>query len=525
MPRAWLPSGVPEISPALAAFLALVIVSSGLLLVALGEPVLAAIPLLVCMAVLLFFTLPIRFPLFGIVFLAFFGDVAQLQLPSGYEYTPVQFFLFPLMFENLNKVLPVAALRFSFVDVMYLSLAALLVARAGFRIRVDSRGRLTGTTGLYVVMACMFLCVGWLTVRGVFLRGGDFKQTLWQFRQLIWIPGLVGLFSWAVRDARDFHTAINVMTAAAIAKITIGLHFYFTVARPQSFEPVTLTSHYDSVLFTIVILSLVIRFLHAPSLRSGALMASIGLYILIGVVINNRRLAFVNILVSLFITVLIFRGPVKKAIIKLAVLSMPLVLAYVVVGQAGNSRVFKPAKLIMSVWSQNDRSSSTRDIENFNLMVTIKGNKVLGSGFGHEYVEMVKADDISKAFPQYRYQAHNSVLWLWSIGGVVGFTLLWLPLSIGIFLARRAYVFVRTPEERMASALCITIIVTYMMQAWGDLGTQGLTDSLALTLALATSAKLAVGSGAFPSRVRWFARRRALTPVTTTVGVMPSRHP
>ena len=62
--------------------------------------------------------------------------------------------------------------------------------------------------------------------------------------------------------------------------------------------------------------------------------------------------------------------------------------------------MFEPAHLLESVVnSKADRSTETRDVENYNLMVTLRSGIFLGPGFGHEYVEAVKGDDIPRPSP------------------------------------------------------------------------------------------------------------------------------
>ncbi len=499
------------------AFICAVVLASLGLTFASGNPLVGIVPLVLVLIVYLFVAMPMRAPLFGLVFLAALADANQIKLPSGVLWTPPLFGLNVLLFENLNKILPIEALRFSFVDMLYSLIAFMALMRVAFRIKIDRLGRLPTTNVLFVVVGVSLLTVLWLVVWGVGVRGGDFKQTLWQMRQLFWLPSVTALFSYCVRDARDFHKAVNLMLVAACIKIAIATKFYFGIARPMGFEPQTLTSHYDSILFVICLVALVVRFMHVPNYKNLVMLLVVGLYILYGIVINNRRLAFVNLLVDLLIVFIIFRGPIKQQLKKILLYSLPLIAVYAVVGQRSNAAVFKPAKLIMSVVSQDDRSSDTRDIENFNLLVTLKQGKLLGAGWGHEYIEMVKADDISQFFAQYKYQAHNSILWLWTVGGFVGFTLLWMPIPFGIFLARRAYFFARTSSERTACAISLTMFVTYMMQAWGDLGTQGLNSTLTAGLALATCGKIAVASGAFPARMRIFAFRPTSSHVEATV--------
>lgn len=531
-----------RVAPGVIALVGVVILTLSAVLLLSGNPLLAAAPLLLLLVVVLFAALPLRVPLFGLVFLAALVDSQPIELPASVTgisddamraaaadpklleiimsysaWKPPLFPVYTLLFDNLNKVLPIEALRFSLVDLFYVLAIVLLAVRGLFRIRTDTAGRQPATTALYLVAGLSLLGAVWLEVWGVGLRGGDFRQSLWQMRQLFWLPTVTVLFVCAMRDFRDFNRAINLITAAVCLKLVIVVWYYFAVARPMHFEPATLTSHYDSILFTVAIVAWVSRFVHTGNWKYAILLATLGNWVMLGIVLNNRRLCFVNLAVSLFIVFVMLKGPMKRMLMKKFVYVLPLLVAYVVVGQAGNSRIFKPAKLVTSVIKQDDRSSSTRDVENYNLLVTLKRNKLLGSGWGHEYVEAVKGDDISTAFPQYRYMAHNGVLWLWTIGGLVGFTLLWMPISIGIFLARRAYSFARSPDERSAAAIALTMIVTYMLQAWGDIGTQHLNSTLVLALALAASAKLAVANGAMPRRMRLFSFRRAEAPVSASV--------
>ncbi|MCC7053616.1 MAG: O-antigen ligase family protein [Gemmatimonadaceae bacterium] len=515
----------PLAGPWLIAFIASVVLSLVLLLLTSGNPILAATPLIIVAVVYLFTALPLRVPLLVLLFLASLADSLPIAVPikasggveiigvstelfNAVSWAPPLYPLYAVLFENLNKVLPIEALRFSAVDLLYILSLLLVLVRVAFRIRVDRLDRQPATTALHLVMGGVLLGAVWLEVWGVGLRGGDFRQSLWQFRQLFWLPTVTMLFAYAFRDIRDFNRAINLLITAVCIKLVFVVWFYFTVARPGHFEPATITSHYDSILFTVTIVALVARYLHAPGTKNLVLLGTIGTWVLLGIVLNNRRLAFVSLGASLFVVFIMLRGPMKKMLLRVMLYASPLVVAYVVVGQAGNSRIFKPAKLVTSVIRQDDRSSSTRDVENYNLLVTLKRVKLLGNGWGHEYIEAVRGDDISEAFPQYKYQAHNSVLWLWTVGGLVGFSLLWMPLCLGIFLARRAYIFARAPADRAAAAIAVSMVITYMIQAWGDLGTQHLNSTLVLGIALATAAKLAVSTGAMPAKLRFVGVRR-----------------
>ena len=91
---------------------------------------------------------------------------------------------------------------------------------------------------------------------------------------------------------------------------------------------------------------------------------------------------------------------------------------------------------------------------------------------------------------------------------MVGFTLLWLPMSIGVFLAARSYRFASSPLERTTAITGLAILSSYVIQAWGDMGTQGAFSGLVVAWAFATIAKLATHTGAWPSTIRLIAPRR-----------------
>ena len=64
------------------------------------------------------------------------------------------------------------------------------------------------------------------------------------------------------------------------------------------------------------------------------------------------------------------------------------------------------------------------------------------TGFGHEYEFSPNNPpvDLSEVFSNYRLIAHNGVLWIWSLGGVVGFTLLWMLYPLAGTMAIRAVI-------------------------------------------------------------------------------------
>jgi O-antigen ligase len=120
----------------------------------------------------------------------------------------------------------------------------------------------------------------------------------------------------------------------------------------------------------------------------------------------------------------------------------------------------------------------------------VRENKILGPGFGSEYVEAVKADDISSGFSLYKFIAHNSVLWLWSLGGLLGFTVLWMIYPMQAYFSARGYRFGRTHVERAAGLATLAGTATALAQDWGDMGFNSYTNVAMFAMCYAIAAKL-----------------------------------
>jgi hypothetical protein len=492
----------------------LVIASSAALLVARGDPTLALLPLVLAVVIYIVATRPLRWTLYPLLGLMILANVSA-PLPSGEPWiSPVQP-LQLLLLDNLDKIPGLAAFHFAGIEVLMVLLAMIAMTRVAIGYSVDRAGRLASSSALDAALILAFLAALALEAWGV-ARGGDFRQSLWQVRYILWLPVLTALVLFATRGLRDCVTLAIVVTVTACIKVGIGLYFYEVIARPTGVRPAMVTSHYDSVLFVAVIAIWLAAIVYGPTPRRMAIGAAVSLWMIVGLIINNRRTAFVGLLGSLVVLYFMLPALLRRRIARLGLCMLPLLVLYVEVGQHQTSAFFAPAASIMSVTQQKDASSETRDIEDFNLVTTLKQNMLAGSGWGHEYIELSKAYDISFAFEQYRYIAHNSVLWLWSLSGLLGFTLLWLPFVVSVFLAARSQVRTTRPDDRAACYVVVAVIAIFLVQAWADMGTQSWTSLVLLAAAFTTSSKVATGTGAWPAHVRLIGWRLRAPPAART---------
>lgn len=482
----------------------------GAILVATQSLPLAVLPLAVYVAGVLLWRVPLRHAVLAYVLVEQTSYILSRTLPDR----DVIFWRSPLepvyrfLFMNLDTLTGIGVLRFAGCQLLYVVFLGVMALRAVTGARVDRVGRQRYAWVMLAAAMVLLVCIVWLEVLGIARGGANVRQSLWQFQVLLAIPLLTVIFLYALRSPRDMHTFAIALTIAASAKIAIGLGYFFQ-ARTVGYEVESITSHHDSVLFVTVAFYWLSRWVHHRTLGGFATFLAIGGWMTVGLAANNRRTAFVGLVGALFLLYLLLDARVRRRINVRLLWVLPFVPIYLYAGRNRGGFLFKPAALVMSIKRQADVSAQSRDVENFNLTQAIKHNQLVGTGWGYEYPELIKAPDISHLFPQYLFIAHNSVLWLLAIGGITGFTMLMLPVVVSGYLAARSYRFARTPFEKSVASWVLAVIVCFIVQAWGDMGTQGETSALILSLAFATSAKLAHQTGAWPEGIRLFNGRAA----------------
>jgi len=458
-----------------------------------GDPRVALLPLGLALGGALLWAAPLRATSLLFLFVALAADVPQERPASGLWRSPL-YPLGSLLFENLHKHTGVAALRFALADVLLVALLLLAAIRSARGATLDARGAPPASA---MTAACVAAVAG--AALGL-ARGGDFKNSLWQVRQIAFTPLLVLLFQQAFRTARDRRAVGATLVLAGLVKTGFGLWVNETIARPRNERLPYVTSHADSMVFATGVAMIVALWWNRRTRASWVLLLGAAPVLGLAMYVNNRRLAWVCLGVSLAVAFLVQPlTRLKRFVARLVLLATPAVLLYGAIGWQSNARVFRPVQVARSILdTREDRSAQTRNIENYNLVRTFMGHPLLGQGFGHEYVEAVKGDDISAIFPQYRYIPHNALLGLFAFGGLLGALLLSLPWMTGFFLALRVHRISADPEDRAAALGAMAAVLSFVLLAWGDMGLQSWACVFLVAAALAVTSTSAVRSGAWP---------------------------
>jgi O-antigen ligase len=216
-----------------------------------------------------------------------------------------------------------------------------------------------------------------------------------------------------------------------------------------------------------------------------------------GMLYNQRRMVWVQI-ICVFVVMYFATpaNPIKRKLTRALKWLSPFIAAYVMAGWESKAPIFKPVKTIRSaVDSDVDASTLWRDIENFDLLWTIRQNPIFGTGYGHGFIEMIPLPPVDYMLEL--YVPHNSILGLWAYTGYVGYTAMTLLWVAGVFFALRAYHFSTAPVEKAAALVSFAAIPIYYLQCYGDMGLGSWSGVFMLAPSLAVAGKQAVAAGAW----------------------------
>jgi O-antigen ligase len=469
-----------------------------------GDLIVALTPALVVAGLYAAWTQPLRRSVLVMTFLALTLENPS-DLPACGQWKSPFYEVGAALLVHLNVTLPYKALVFSGLDLVLLFLFVVVAVRCltGSRIDGPDRAQDTGPIGLFAGLS--LASTAWMWIYGVVHDDPDVASSLWQVQRVAYLPLLVFLFRRALVTTADAVALGKVIVAAGCVKAALAVYIRATVAPPPGETSLAYaTSHADSMLFACAFCAVLALLVHRRRGQRLVLGATVLPLLVAGMVANGRRLAWVELAAGVGTVVALTPwSPAKRAALRAGVAWSPLAAAYAIVGWGSDSAVFQPVHTVRSIVdSKADPSTMWRDLENYDLFYTLRHNPVLGTGYGHGYTEVVWLPDVSNAYALYRFLPHNSILGLWAYGGLVGFTLLWAMLVVGIYLAARACRHATRVDDRTVALTAASIMVVHFVYCYGDLGLGKWTSVFTVAPALAVASRLAVATGAWPSRAR-----------------------
>jgi hypothetical protein len=475
---------------------------------------------------LLIFYAMVRSPLRDSLLVLMFCGLAlenPNEIPASGAWESPFFQLGALMLIRLNKAAGVDGLAFSGMDVMILALGLIHWSRRSSGSPLDRVGNVPTPISMVRLAQLSLATIVFCWLRGI-VGGADQAAAIWQIDRVIYLPVLFLLFQAGLRGPKDqFAVGKVVLAAATVRAFQAGYvqHFADRPLDPETGQLPRLahaTTHHDSMLFAgAVVILAVLLIQRAPFARKWTLIL---LPVLVwGMLANGRRLVWVQIIVVLTIVYFVTAmNPVKRKLQKAALLLSPFVLLYIRLGWNRSTGIFKPVSIIRSaVDSDTNLSTAWRDIENFNLLWTIRQNPIFGTGYGHGFIEMIPLPAVDHLLE--RWVPHNSVLGMWAYCGFIGYTGLTLLWVVSVFFAIRGYHAATQPIDRAAGLASLAAVPIYFVQCYGDMGLGSWTGLYLIAPAMAVAGKLAVATGAWTDR----ASARATAPPQPNLGSAHAR--
>ena len=460
-----------------------------------GNALVGLIPLAVATGAYLFYVLPIRYPLFALIFLSLTLDSTG-EGPWNSPLVPVG----DLLSYNLNRTLGIGALKVPGYAVALASMMGLLVLRSFTDSKTDSRGRTPTALPLFGGLVASFVTVLALIALGR-LSGGDLQMAKFQTQTYILLLVTAFVSMLTLRGVQDYRILGRIVVAAAIIRsvyvMVVVQHISGSFSLSAGLD--VAATHGDSLLFAAAAVLVVARFLESPSVRSAGWCALVLPILVIGMQLNGRRLVWVELLVGLaLVIVLMRRGRMKRRAVTTLLLCLPLFVTYVAVGWNSQAGIFGPIQTYRSLTEgETDSSTLYRDLENYNLIQTMRLRPLMGTGFGQPFEEVAVLPNISSMFEEYRYAPHNSILGLWAYAGPFGFTGLTMALLMTVYFAARSYRSATSPDERVAALMTLVLLVIYLQHCWGDIGFSERRSVFLVGPVLALAGQLAYRTGAY----------------------------
>jgi hypothetical protein len=433
-----------------------------------------------------------------LVFLMLVNEGTPMNIYARFMFTPFTW-VHPVLFE------PIAKFIRPFDALMLIVFGIAATRRSKHRLLPPMKHALLGA---------LAVTVAWFAY-GV-ARGGDARAASWQVYLLL--SAMLASFTFAAvfHTAEHYITLLATVTAAGVYHAVMAVLFFVGYVRTGAVNIGTLgdylTTHDDTVLWTVGICFLLLRALQTRRTTTRALAAFGVPLLLFAIQINHRRLAWFSLGGSLMaIYCLMPRDALKRRIRRAVAILAPILAIYAVVGWGRPEGLFRPLRAFESVQGAQDNSVKARNVENLGLIATADQGWLMGTGWGHKYVEVSGKYQIY-FFELWPYVPHNSVLGLFAYTGYLGFLGYWIIVPTAAFFHARTARHATRAAERLVGAIGVAQLVTCADQWYGDMGAFSPITDYVFATCFGAALRVPVQAGLWPSA---FCARQSGKPRTT----------
>jgi O-antigen ligase len=345
-----------------------------------------------------------------------------------------------------------------------------------------------------VMLFSAFVIFGF--VRGKFLGGGDTRVALFEGRPLLYLPIVYILVTNLLTTRRHYRFLLLLAFAAVAIQSIFALSFYRGLADEQREVLESLSEHSATVHMNALFVFLLALLLFKCRKELRWFVACLVPPVLYAYFLSQRRAAMIALFVGVAVLAIVLFHRRRRMFWFFTPTAVVLALGYLAATWNAVGALGLPAQAVKTVLfpeqlSAADRSSDLyREIESYDLWFTIQQNKVLGVGFGKEFLRPVSLPDIS-FFEFWEYIPHNSVLWIWLKTGFLGFVAMFFLFGRAAQLGARSVLAVRTPEHAAIVVAGLAYVLMFLVFAYVDI-VWDVRSTVFLALALALCADFAL---------------------------------
>lgn len=411
-------------------------------------------------AVLLATAIQPRFGLYAILGLTLFGD---RSLHPWYPFT-----------KNLSSLESIMYVSDSFsfspqeLTIVWTLVVWFVRAAAERRLRIHV-GPLFWPAAVFLVFNAIGLVYG-------LANGGNRVIALWEVRAIFYLPLLLLLASNLIENRAQLNTLFWIATVALFAKGVAGVWYVHDVLKWDLTGVERIAEHAMSIHFNFFFVLLIAAWLYRDSTARRFSMVLMAPFVLFSLVANFRRAGFITLGIAIGLIVLLLYIENRRLFYLIAPTSAVAMAVYLVVFWNNQGPLGILARAVRSVIGQpsaRDAASNIyRDMENINIMFTIRQAPLTGVGFGHKFYMVVPMPDIS-FFEWWEYITHNSIMWVWMKIGVIGFYAFILLLALTMLYGARMVRLMPRGQLRVFALTATLYIFTHFVYAYVDMSWEG----------------------------------------------------
>ncbi len=345
--------------------------------------------------------------------------------------------------------------------------------------RLLRRERLLQGGALWFPFLFYMLCVAGGVLYGL-ATGGNLKIIVVEFRPFWYMFASYLLAYNFVTKRSHIRNFFWLAIVSAGVKSLQGLYVYLIVYHGSLVGHETIMSHEESFFFAALLLLVIIFSLHyryRPQLITALCIVPV---VLVAMVANQRRTDYIALLVGAGVAwILIFQVKPKARgrLLLLLLTCAGIGTGYVLAFQNSQGTLGEPARAIISVFKpsvsdiRDANSNLYRIFEDNDLKFTVK-QYPFGLGFGKPFLQPQSLTSIFPGIiasdPYYNYVPHNTIYWIWTDLGPIGYFSLWFLFGTIIILGSITARKLQDPYFQVVAIYIVAITVMEIIVAFAD---------------------------------------------------------